>query len=96
VTEGLDECGDQVWREKSFVGALGDRVADILGDMVLPLCGMESSTDVCTWRAVPSDRFCFFRVGANSQGSLSRLHRLHGGSAGASTPDNVVSHVGVT
>lgn len=63
----------------------------MLGDMVLPLCDKGSVIDVCTGRAVPSDRFCFFRVGANSQGSLSRMHRLHGGSAGASTPKDGIN-----
>ena len=29
--------------------------------------------------AVPSDRFCFFRVAANSHVRRSRRHRLHGG-----------------
>ena len=43
--------------------------------------------------ALPSTLFCFFLVGANWQWSRSRWQRLHGGSAGASTPDgNRVSY----
>jgi hypothetical protein len=50
VTDGLDEWGDQVWRGKPLPLDVtrGDRVAAMVGDMVLPLRDKGSEAEVCT------------------------------------------------